>query len=428
MKKDLAVVGLGYVGIPLALGFAEAGCTVLGWDEDTKKIHRLEKGESPLPHIPSSRVAAAQKSGRFEVSELPNGVSECDAILVCVPTPIRIHREPDLSHILGAARWVGPHLRKGMLVCLESSTYPGTTEGEFRQELERLSGLKAGEDFALAFAPEREDPGNPLSELRRVPRVVGGLTKSCRERAVRLYSRAIDHVVPVDNCRTAEAVKLAENIFRFINIALVNELKVIYGRMDIDIQSVIQAASTKPYGFMPFQPSAGVGGHCIPIDPFYLTWKAREYGLETRMIQISAEINDAMPRYVVERVVEAMNHRGKTLKGARVLVVGIAYKPNIADDRSSPAYAILEELQRYEPVLSYYDPHIPEIYQGSHNGCGKGMKSVPWDEELLKRQDVAIVVTAHNGIDYGMLERAVGLVVDTCGVFRNKKTDRIVQA
>lgn len=419
---------MGYVGIPLALGFVEAGCTVLGWDENPEKIRTLQKGQSPLPHIPAAQIARARRSGRLELTENPADLGACEAVLVCVPTPIRIHREPDLSHILAAARWVGPHLKKGMLVCLESSTYPGTTEGEFRTELEKLSGLKAGKDFALAFAPEREDPGNGHSILRKVPRVVGGLTPACRERAIRLYSKAIDQVVPVENCRTAEAVKLAENIFRFINIASVNELKVIYAKMGIDIQAVIEAARTKPFGFMPFRPSAGVGGHCIPIDPFYLTWKAREYGLETRLIQISAEINEAMPKYVVERLVEAMNHRGRTLKAAKVLLVGVAYKPNLADDRSSPAYAILEELQRFEPLLSYYDPYIPEILHGSLNGCGKGMKSVPWEDEILKTQDVAIVITAHDGIDYGKLSRSVGLVVDTCGVFRNNRSERIVQA
>jgi UDP-N-acetyl-D-glucosamine dehydrogenase len=315
-----------------------------------------------------------------------------------------------------------------MLVCLESSTYPGTTEGELRQILEKLSGLTAGRDFALAFAPEREDPGNPKSDLKNVPRVVGGLTKACRDRAVGLYGKIIDQIVEVEDCRTAEAVKLSENIFRFVNIALANELKRIFGKMGIDIWEVVNAAKTKPFGYMPFYPSPGVGGHCIPIDPFYLTWKAREHGMDTRFIELAAEINAAMPRYVIQQLMEALNREGKALKGLRVLVVGLGYKPDIDDDRESPSYEIMNLLADHGVLVTYYDPWILTIPRHPQSSRWAGCKSIPWDAGSLAGHDVAIVATGHRTIDYNLLKKSIPMVVDPCGVIQPRNQPGLVPA
>ena len=427
-RFDVAVVGLGYVGLPLILKFAEAGLAVLGFEADWEKISQLEDGKSYLAHVPSERVQRARENHGLSVTIDPAKLSQSRAVLICVPTPLKEHREPDLSHITSAGQLLGPNVRKGMLVCLESSTYPGTTEGELRQILEKLSGLTAGRDFALAFAPEREDPGNPKSDLKHVPRVVGGLTKACRDRAVELYGKIIDQIVEVQDCRTAEAVKLAENIFRFVNIALANELKRIYGKMGIDIWEVVNAAKTKPFGYMPFYPSPGVGGHCIPIDPFYLTWKAREHGMDTRFIELAAEINAAMPAYVIQQLIEALNRQGKALKGLRVLVVGLGYKPDIDDDRESPSYEIMNLLAEHGVLVTFHDPWIQTIPHHPKSSRWAGCRSIPWKAGNLAGHDVAIIATGHRNLDYDLLKKSVPMVVDPCGVIQPRKQPRLVPA
>ncbi len=363
--RPVAIVGLGYVGLPLALHFAEAGSTVIGLDVDSTKVTRLQQGESYILHIPGERVAAMVHAGRFQTATDFSRITQCQAVILCVPTPLKKgagqtadepEREPDLSFILNTGRSLAPHLRSGCLVVLESTTYPGTTDTELRSVLEHGSGLRAGVDFHLAYSPEREDPGSPQSRVADIPKIVGGFTAACRERALALYGRAIKTLVPVADCRVAEAVKLTENIFRSVNIAMVNELKVVYAAMGIDIWDVLAAAKTKPFGFMPFYPGPGLGGYCIPIDPFYLTWKAREYGQVTRFIELAGEINTAMPAYVVQRCSEALATRNKSLSGAQILLLGIAYKPDVDDDRESPAYALWKLLVGAGAHVDFYDP------------------------------------------------------------------------
>ena len=327
-----AVIGLGYVGLPLSLQFARSGVVVLGLDIDAVKVDALNRGRSYIKHITSEAIVDAIKSGAFSASADFSRLKEVDAIIICVPTPLNKNREPDISYIIDTGKAIAPHLQKGTLVVLESTTYPGTTDEDLREVLEADSGLLAGRDFHLAFSPEREDPGNPDSKVAIIPKVIGGYTPACLEKAKALYSKAIKTIVPVSSCRAAEATKLLENIFRSVNIALVNELKIVYGAMGIDVWEVILAAKTKPFGFMPFYPGPGLGGHCIPIDPFYLTWKAREYGQHTRFIELAGEINTAMPDYVVNRTAEALNAQRKPVKGSRVLVLGLSYKPNVDDD------------------------------------------------------------------------------------------------
>jgi UDP-N-acetyl-D-glucosamine dehydrogenase len=425
-RYGVAVVGLGYVGIPLALGFAGAGCRVLGYDADEGRLLELQQGHSPLAHLPSARIKSALDSGHLEVTRDRDRISEAEAVIICVPTPLRKHHDPDLSHILDAGAQVAPHLRRGMLVSLESSTYPGTTRQELRPVLEKGSGLKAGEDFALVFSPEREDPGNHQSVLGEMPKVIGGLTPACLERGKELYGRVIKQLVPVKDCDTAEAVKLTENIFRFINIALVNELKRIYSSMGIDIWEVVDAAKTKPFGFMPFYPGPGVGGHCIPIDPYYLTWKAKEYHYDTRFIELAGQINRSMPYYAVNHLLEALNAAGKTLRGARVLVLGVAYKPGISDDRESPSYEIMDLLRAKGAEVEYHDPHVPRIGPGHNHWSDR--HSIPWSDHELKTFDAAIVCTAHRGVKYEELADHVPLIVDTCHVVPRHRTAKIVDA
>ncbi|HEX8679371.1 MAG TPA: nucleotide sugar dehydrogenase, partial [Chthoniobacterales bacterium] len=336
----IAIVGLGYVGLPLSIQFGRSDVEVLGLDIDPSKVEAINAGQSYIKHIDGSAIAALVKRGAFSASTDFSRIADVEAVLICVPTPLGRHGEPDLSFVLNTGRFIAPHLRPGTLVVLESTTYPGTTDGELRTVLEEGSQMKAGSDFHLAFSPEREDPGNPGSHVGVVPKVVGGFTPACLDRAVALYQRAVKNVVPVSSCRVAEAAKLLENIFRSVNIALVNELKRVYAAMDIDIWEVIAAAKTKPFGFMPFYPGPGLGGHCIPIDPFYLTWKAREYDQHTRFIELAGEINTAMPDYVVSRVIDALNAEHKALRGSRVLILGLAYKPDVDDERESPSYRL----------------------------------------------------------------------------------------
>src|ERR1044071_4965044 len=340
-----AIVGLGYVGLPLSLQFARSDVAVLGLDIDRAKVETLNKGQSFIKHISSEAVTEAVKSGAFSASTDFARVKEVEAVIICVPTPLNKNREPDISFILNTGKAIAPHLHKGILIVLESTTYPGTTDEDLREVLELGSGLKAGKDFHLAFSPEREDPGNPDSKVAVIPKVVGGFTPACLEKAKAVYSKAIKTLVPVSSCRAAEATKLLENTFRGVNIALVNELKVVYDAMGIDVWEVINAAKTKPFGFMAFYPGPGLGGHCIPIDPFYLTWKAREYGKNTRFIELAGEINTQMPELVVRRVSDALNEKGKAVKGSRILILGLAYKPNVDDERESPSYQLMDLLK-----------------------------------------------------------------------------------
>ncbi len=397
--ETVGIVGLGYVGLPLCLAFAEQGITVFGMDTDAAKIKVLTDGGSYIKHISADRVATAVRHGRFRTSTDTGTLAHVEAILICVPTPLTINRAPDLTYVEGTASAVAQHLQQGQLVVLESTTYPGTTDGVLRSILETGSGLVAGNDFHLAFSPEREDPGNP-TKLHDIPKVVGGLTPECLDRAIHLYAKIVQRVVPVTSCRAAEATKLLENIFRSVNIALVNELKVIYATMGIDIWEVIEAAATKPFGFMPFYPGPGLGGHCIPIDPFYLTWKALEYGMRTRLIELAGEINTAMPQYVVGRVAEALNDAGKAVHGARVLILGLAYKPNVDDDRESPTYEIMELLEKRGAVVSYNDPHVPVIRPGRshHQVAGRESQTITAD------YDVIVLCTHHK--DYSEVDFA----------------------
>lgn len=393
---DLGIVGLGYVGLPLGLQFAKSGCLVLGFDVDGEKVKALEAGKSYIRHISTEVVAEQVKLGRLVATADFSRVSDCDAVVICVPTPLNKNREPDLSYILKTGEAIAPYLRvrsggRAKLVVLESTTYPGTTDTELREVLEKGSKLKAGKDFHLAFSPEREDPGNPQSRVSDVPKVVGGLTPECLARAKELYGKAVKTLVPVSSPRAAEATKLLENIFRSVNIALVNELKVIYGAMGIDVWEVIEAAKTKPFGFMAFYPGPGLGGHCIPIDPFYLTWKAREYGLPTRFIELAGEINTAMPERVVGKVVEALNEAGKPVKGARVLLLGLAYKPGLDDERESPSYVLMDKLEALGAKVEYHDPYVPMIRMTREHEKYAGRRSVPVESEC----DVILISTDH---------------------------------
>lgn len=392
--NQIAIVGLGYVGLPLSLQFARKGARVLGLDIDQRKVSAINEGRSYIKHISAEAIAEQQGAGRLEASTDFARATEMDAIILCVPTPLNATREPDLSYVLNTGRQLAPFLRKGVLVVLESTTYPGTTDGELRAVLEEGSGLKAGVDFHLAFSPEREDPGNPDSKVAIIPKVVGGYTPACLEKAIELYSIAILKLVPVSSCRAAEATKLLENIFRSVNIALVNELKVVYGAMGIDIWEVIEAAKTKPFGYMPFYPGPGLGGHCIPIDPFYLTWKAREFGQHTRFIELAGEINTAMPDHVVRICFEALNQEGKAVKGARVLILGLAYKANVDDDRESPSYKLIEKLEALGATVAYHDPHVPVIPMTREHAVYAGRKSVA---AVTADYDLLLLSTGHEG-------------------------------
>ncbi len=408
-----AVVGLGYVGLPLCLQFARSGYRVLGLDVDEQKIQHLKCGKSYISHIPADDIATFVEQGVLDASTDFLRVAEASAVIICVPTPLSKHREPDLSYILATGCAIAPHLQPDTLVVLESTTYPGTTDTELLQVLEAGSGMKAGQDFHLAFSPEREDPGNPNSHVGRIPKVVGGLTEQCLERAVEFYSSAVDEVVPVSSCRAAEATKLLENIYRSVNIALVNELKVIYAAMGIDIWEVIEAAQTKPFGYHAFYPGPGLGGHCIPIDPFYLTWKAREYGHRTRFIELAGEINTRMPHRVVGIVGEALNSHQKAINGSRILIVGLAYKPNVGDERESPSFTFLEELTAKGATVDYYDPYVPEIGPTRAHAEWAGKRSIEWIEEQLRTYDVALISTDHDCVDYRQLAEYLPLIVDT---------------
>ena len=411
----IGVVGLGYVGLPLALAAAEAGYAVLGFDTDPDKVARLEAGESYLEHIPAAAVARVRASGRFAATADFDRLVEAEVIAICVPTPLGRHREPDLSFVEGTARQIAKRLRRGQLVILESTTYPGTTREILRPILEG-TGLRSGEDFFLAYSPEREDPGNVDFSTSRIPRLVGGDGDRARDLACAFYARFVDQVVPVSSPEVAEAAKLTENIFRAVNIALVNELKLVFQRMGIDVFEVIEAAATKPFGYMPFWPGPGLGGHCIPIDPFYLTWRAREFGVATRFIELAGEINRMMPAYVVARLAEALDRRfRKGLNGARILLLGVAYKKNVDDTRESPAFAIWERLRERGAEVAYHDPHVPVIPKTRAHASLAGTASVPLTPRNLAGFDAVLIVTDHDAVDYRLLREHASLVVDTRG-------------
>jgi UDP-N-acetyl-D-glucosamine dehydrogenase len=412
-RPEVAIIGLGYVGLPLSLQFARSGTQVLGLDIDPAKVDALNQGCSYIRHVPAETVAEQVAAGRLVATTDFARVQEVDAVIICVPTPLNKNREPDISFILQTGRTIAPHLRPGALVVLESTTYPGTTDGDLRGVLEAESGLIAGQDFYLAFSPEREDPANPASKVGEVPKLVGGLTAACLDKAVEVYRRAIKTVVPVSSCRVAEAAKLLENIFRSVNIALVNELKLVYGAMGIDIWEVIEAAKTKPFGFMPFYPGPGLGGHCIPIDPFYLTWKAREFDRHTRFIELAGEINTSMPVHVVARLGEALNAAHKPINGSRVLIAGLAYKPNVDDERESPSYRIMELLKQSGAEVAYYDPYVPVIRPTREHPHWAGIESVSWDQATITAFDAVVIATAHACVNYQELADWAQCIVDT---------------
>jgi len=425
-----AIVGLGYVGLPLSLQFARSGVTILGLDIDPAKVESLNKGQSYIKHIESSAIAEMLKAGTFAASTDFSRIKEVAAVIICVPTPLNKNREPDISYIVETGRSIAPHLQKGALVVLESTTYPGTTDEDLRQVLEAGSKMKAGVDFHLAFSPEREDPGNPESKVAIIPKVIGGFTPVCLEKAKALYAKAIKTLVPVSSCRAAEATKLLENTFRSVNIALVNELKMVYSAMGIDVWEVINAAKTKPFGFMPFYPGPGLGGHCIPIDPFYLTWKAREYGQNTRFIELAGEVNTAMPEYVVHRTAEALNEDRKSVKGSKILIIGLAYKADVDDERESPSYVLMDMLKHRGAEVAYYDPYVPIIRPTREHPHWAGTKSVFWNRKTIESYDLALIATKHNCINYKELAEWSRCIVDTRNAMAGIRLDscRVLKA
>jgi len=409
----VGVIGLGYVGLPLACLFAEKGFSVTGFDIDAKKIEFLNAGRSYIKHIPAGRIRPLVKGGKLDATADFAALKQMDVIIICVPTPLTKFREPDLRFIVTTGEAVAKVLRKGQLVVLESSTYPGTTTEVLKPILER-GGLKSGRDFHLAYSPEREDPGNEKFGTAAIPKVIGGDGATALKLAKTLYDGIVVKTVPVSSPETAEAIKLTENIFRAVNIAMVNELKVIFDAMGIDVWEVIEAAKTKPFGFMPFYPGPGLGGHCIPIDPFYLTWKAREFGINTRFIELAGEINTLMPRYVVGRLSEALSaHAGKALRKAKVLMVGLAYKKNVDDMRESPSLTLIGMLEAAGAVVDYHDPFIPRIKPSREHGELTNRRSVPLNAKRIAAADAVLIVTDHDNVDYQLIARHARLVVDT---------------
>jgi UDP-N-acetyl-D-glucosamine dehydrogenase len=418
----VGVVGLGYVGLPLIQAFVSAGFRTLGFDVDQAKVDKLLAGQSYIGHLPSQWIAACVRERTFEPTADMRRLAEADVIVICVPTPLNESRDPDLSYIEATAREIALGLRPGQLVVLESTTYPGTTR-DVVLPLLAAKGLVVGRDFFLAYSPEREDPGIPDHSARRIPKVVGGIEPSSRALAERLYSHAVVEVVPVSNCEVAEACKILENTYRAVNIALVNELKVLYDRMGIDVWEVIDAAKTKPFGFQAFYPGPGLGGHCIPIDPFYLTWLARKHGLPTRFIELAGEINTHMPAYVVERIAWALNERGKPVRGSRIVILGVAYKPDVDDPRESPSFELMDLLYARGALLAYNDPHVPKLPRMRHHEV-LDLESQPLTSEFLARQDGVVIATAHSAYDYDFIVEHSPLVVDTRNATRNVRFGR----
>lgn len=410
----IGIVGLGYVGLPLMLRYNAIGFNVLGIDIDRGKVDKLNSGKSYIEHIAAERIEQARRSG-FEATTDFSRSSECDALILCVPTPLNKYREPDMSFVINTTDAIKPYLRQGQVVSLESTTYPGTTEEELLPRLQE-GGLKVGENIFLVYSPEREDPGNPNFETRTIPKIIGGDTASCLEVGIALYEQAIDRVVPVSSAKAAEMTKLLENIHRAVNIGLVNEMKIVADRMGIDIFEVVDAAATKPFGFTPYYPGPGLGGHCIPIDPFYLTWKAREYGLHTRFIELSGEVNQAMPEYVLTKLMDGLNDAGKALKGSKILVLGIAYKKNVDDMRESPSVEIMELIESKGGDVGYSDPHVPVFPKMREHHFE--LASVALTAESISSFDAVVLATDHDKFDYSLIKENAKLIVDSRGRYR----------
>ena len=422
-QATIGIVGLGYVGLPLMLRYAEIGFKTIGLDINQKKVNALNQGISDIEHIPHERISTAITQGFTATTDISQA-KECDALILCVPTPLNAYREPDLSFVINTMDALKPHLREGQVVSLESTTYPGTTEEELLPRIEE-NGLKVGENIFLVYSPEREDPGNPNFETRTIPKVVGGHTAECLEIGLALYRHAIDELVPVSSTKAAEMTKLLENIHRAVNIGLVNEMKTVADRMGIDIFEVIDAAATKPFGFTPYYPGPGLGGHCIPIDPFYLTWKAREFGLHTRFIELSGEVNEAMPAYVMGKLMDGLNDQGKALNGSRILVLGVAYKKNVDDMRESPSVQIMELIRDKGAEVAYSDPHVahfPKMRRHSFD-----LSSEPLTADNLASFDAVVLATNHDGFDYDLIKQHAKLIIDTRGVYR-KPAQHIIKA
>jgi len=409
----VAIVGMGYVGLPLMLRFSEVGYKVIGIDIDPAKVERLNRGESYIAHIQAKAIANARKAGFTATTDIKT-VREADAIVICVPTPLTRYRDPDLSFVIGTTEALVPHLRAGQVISLESTTYPGTTDEELKPRIES-TGLRVGEDIFLVFSPEREDPGSATHVTKTIPKVCGSITARCLQAGKALYGQVVDQLVPVSSTRTAEMTKLLENIHRSVNIGLVNEMKIVADRMGIDIHEVIRAAATKPFGFVPYYPGPGLGGHCIPIDPFYLAWKAREYGIDTRFIELAGEVNRNMPEWVVGKITDALNSRGKPLSGSNILVLGIAYKKNVDDMRESPAVAIMELLRAKGANVTYSDPHVPVFPKLREHRFD--LTSVRLDASALAGCDCVVIATNHDAFDYESVKQHAPLIVDTRGVY-----------
>ena len=412
----IGIIGLGYVGLPLCIQFAKSGAEVVGIDIDQDKVDSINRGESFIKHIASEEISSLVDGKKLKATTDISEAESCRGILICVPTPLNKNREPDLSFVFSTGEHLAPHIGTGSTIVLESTTYPGTTDEDLRRVLESGSGKKAGIDFHLAYSPEREDPGNPDSQVAKIPKVVGGYTEQCREKATEIYRMAIETIVPVSSCRAAEATKLLENIFRSVNIALVNELKIIYDQMGIDVWEVIEAAKTKPFGYKAFYPGPGLGGHCIPIDPFYLTWKARQYGISTRFIELAGEVNTAMPEYVVRRTSDALNDRGKPLNGSKILIVGLAYKAEVDDDRESPSYRLIDLFQEKQALVEYFDPYVPVIRPSREHSHLSGRRSVSWEQSTISSFDAVVISTAHTAVSYEELGRWASCIIDTRNV------------
>lgn len=422
-QAQIGVIGLGYVGLPLVIEFCKAGFHVTGFDVDPGKVDSLRQGKSYIKHIDSSRLAS--HASRLTPTTDFSLLSAMDCIIICVPTPLNKYREPDMSYVFNTTRTIAKNLRKGQLICLESTTYPGTTDEDMREILEE-GGLKAGEDFHLAFSPEREDPNNGKFSTSTIPKVVGGYTEKCLSAAKTLYDFIVVRTVPVSSTRVAEATKLLENIYRSVNIALVNELKMLFDRMGIDIWEVIEAAQTKPFGFQAFYPGPGLGGHCIPIDPFYLTWKARKYDFPTKFIELAGEINTQMPYYVVQRTMEALNERDRSIKGAKILLLGLAYKKDVDDNRESPSFKLIELLEEKGAVVDYNDPYIPRAPKTRKHSIKK--ESVPLTRESLSLYDCVLIATDHSAYDGRFIAEHARLVVDTRNLVKEPKNGKVVRA
>jgi UDP-N-acetyl-D-glucosamine dehydrogenase len=424
----VGIIGLGYVGLPLLLRFGEVGFHVIGFDVDPEKITQLNAGRSYIGHVEETRVLGLRDSGRFEATSDFSKLAEADCIIICVPTPLNSNREPDMQYVESTAHAVSKTLRGGQLVVLESTTYPGTTR-EVLLERFRESGLEAGENYFLAYSPEREDPGNAHFSTQTIPKVIGGTTENCLSVAKALYGQAIDQLVPVSSTDTAELVKLLENIYRSVNIALVNELKLLCDRMNIDIWEVIDAAKTKPFGFTPFYPGPGLGGHCIPIDPFYLAWKAREHGFATRFIELAGEVNTAIPHFVVEKTAWGLNDHGKSIRGAKILILGVAYKKDVDDTRESPAMDIMSLLKEKGAELAYHDPFVPQLRKMRHYDFSE-LSSVELTQDLMAKLDAVVIATDHTLIDYSWIVDNSRLVIDTRNATRkiSRGREKIVRA